>query len=150
MDTSALAAIVLGESDAEVHAEVVIRHAGACVVSAPTLVETEIVVEAQLGTAGPELLTAVLQRISIEVMPFDATLAQIATAAWRRFGKGRHPAALNFGDCFSYALARQLDAPLLFKGDNFSQTDLPAHPEPDGSHDHPFADNAHYVNSNLL
>jgi ribonuclease VapC len=58
--------------------------------------------------------------------PVDETLAEEALAAWRRFGKGRHSAGLNYGDVFSYALARQLDAPLLFVGGDFAQTDVPA------------------------
>lgn len=62
--------------------------------------------------------------IGIEITAVDEYQAQIALAAWRRFGTGRHPAALNFGDCFSYALARSLDAPLLFKGFDFAQTDI--------------------------
>lgn len=82
------------------------------------------VVEARLGPAGQAQLVALLDRARIEIRPVDECLAQTAINGWRRFGKGRHPAALNYGDCFSYALAIELDEPLLFVGDDFSQTDV--------------------------
>ena len=124
IDTSALAAIIFGEADAERYADVLVRHVGACTISAPTLVEVEIVTRARLGDDGAELLTTVLQRVSATVEPFDERLAHAAAAAWVRFGKGRHPAQLNLGDCYSYALSRQLEVPLLFKGNDFAQTDV--------------------------
>ena len=99
------------------------RQIDACV-SAATLVEATIVAEARQGSAAAQDLAAVLRETRIRTVPLDATQASIASAAWRRFGKGRHTAALNLGDCYSYALARHLGAPLLFKGDGFRQTDI--------------------------
>lgn len=124
IDTSALSAIVFGEADAERFADALVRHVGACVISAPTLVAAEIVARARLGDVGAELVHAVLERVSVTVEPFDEALARAAATAWARFGKGRHPAQLNLGDCYSYALSKQLDLPLLFKGNDFTQTDL--------------------------
>jgi len=124
VDTSALAAIVFGEPDAETYAGVLLRHAGSCALGGPTLVEAEIVVESRLGPSGSHLLAEILERTSATVMPFDAGLARGAIGAWRRFGKGRHPARLNLGDCFSYALSKHHNAPLLFKGHDFAQTDV--------------------------
>ena len=73
-----------------------------------------------------QLLDELLDRAGIEIVPVDAELAEEAIVGWRRFGKGNHPAALNFGDVFAYALARSLGAPLLFVGDDFTHTDLEA------------------------
>ncbi len=92
--------------------------------SAVTRVELGIVIEAKTGSAGTQLLEELLGRLAIEVVPVDAKLAEEAIVAWRRFGKGRHRARLNFGDTFSYALARRLGQPLLFVGDDFSHTDV--------------------------
>ena len=92
--------------------------------SAATRVELGIVVEAKRGPAGVQLLDELLDRAEVEVLPVDARLADDAIVGWRRFGKGRHPAGLNFGDTFSYALARRLGQPLLFVGDDFSKTDV--------------------------
>jgi ribonuclease VapC len=69
-----------------------------------------------------------LYRASIEVAPVDQDQAEIARQAWQRYGKGRHPAGLNYGDCFAYALATQRRLPLLFRGDDFAQTDVPRVP----------------------
>lgn len=126
VDTSAVAAVVFGEPDAEIFATTLMRHAGDCAIAAPTLVEAEIVVEARLGPAGLQLLSAVISRAAADVVAFDEPLVRTAAAGWLRFGKGRHPAGLNLGDCFAYALARHLDAPLLFKGSDFAQTDVRA------------------------
>jgi len=71
-----------------------------------------------------------LYRARVEIVPVDEDQAQIARSAWRRFGKGRHPAALNYGDCFAYALAKSRSAPLLFVGDDFAQTDIERVPLP--------------------
>lgn len=94
------------------------------IMSAATLVEAGMVIEAKRGRAGAVLLDRLLARFRFEIVPFDAEQAALAREAFRRFGKGRHPAALNFGDCLTYALARQQDAPLLFVGDDFARTDL--------------------------
>jgi len=95
-----------------------------CVISAATGVELGIVIEAKTGPAGTQLLDELLRRIEIEVAPVDAELVGEAMVCWRRFGKGRHHAGLNLGDTFSYALSRRLGQPLLFVGDDFSQTDV--------------------------
>lgn len=96
-----------------------------CVMSAATRVELGIVVEARTGPAGTQLLEELLARAGIEIVPLDGPQANEALVAWRRFGKGRHAAGLNLGDCFSYALSRTRGQPLLFVGDDFAQTDVP-------------------------
>lgn len=126
LDTSALMAIVLGEEDASRFAHVLITNIGDLHVSAATLVEATIVAEARQGPAATQDLEALMSRTRVTVAPFDAEQASIATAAWRRFGKGRHAASLNMGDCYSYALARSMSAALLFKGEDFAQTDITA------------------------
>ena len=122
VDTSAIVAVLFGEpGSAELE-----RHllADRCVMSAATRVELGIVIEAKTGSAGTQLLEELLGRVEIEVAPLDAELAGEAVVSWRRFGKGRHRAGLNFGDTFSYALSRRLGQPLLFVGDDFSHTDV--------------------------
>lgn len=124
VDTSAIVAVVLGEPDAERFAAALVRHRGQLLLSAATHVELGIVVEARHGPGGTQELEALLTRLTVSVEPFDAVQSTVALAAWRRFGKGRHPAGLNLGDCYSYALAKSRGAPLLFKGHDFSQTDV--------------------------
>jgi ribonuclease VapC len=93
-------------------------------VGAPTLAETAIVVGARLGEQGPRQLAQIVEQADLIVVPFDGPHWKIAAAAWLRFGKGRHEAALNFGDCLTYATAHLAGRPLLFKGNDFSRTDL--------------------------
>lgn len=124
LDTSALAAVVFGESDAARFAAAMLANAGDCLVSAATMVEAGIVVEAIQGQGAAQDLRLLIDQIGAEVVPIDAEIASVAVGAWQRFGKGRHPGALNYGDCFSYALAKVSGAPLLFKGDHFAQTDV--------------------------
>lgn len=124
LDTSALAAVVLGEPDADAYLAVMQAHRGDLHVSAATAVEAGIVIEAKQGGEATEDLRRLVQLLGIALAPFDSEQARVAVAAWRRFGKGRHPAGLNLGDCFSYALAKAIAEPLLFKGDDFSQTDI--------------------------
>ncbi|KQW56620.1 ribonuclease, partial [Ensifer sp. Root1252] len=95
-------------------------------ISAATILELSIVIEARLGEAGAAELDLWLYKAGVEVVAVDAEQIAIARRAWRSFGKGRHPASLNFGDCFSYALAKSRNEPLLFKGDDFSRTDIEA------------------------
>jgi len=123
VDTSALAAILFAELDYE---DLVERVEGAerLLLSAASLVELSMVVESRKGEEGARQIDLLLYRTQIEIVPVDAEQAEIAREAWRRFGKGRHPANLNFGDCFSYALAKQTGLPLLFKGADFNLTDL--------------------------
>jgi ribonuclease VapC len=124
LDTSALAAVVFGESDADQIARVMLANVGDCLLSSVTLVEASIVTEARQGPAAAQDLRILLEQLGAEVVPVDADVASVAVSAWRRFGKGRHPAALNLGDCFSYALATTSGAALLYKGDDFTQTDV--------------------------
>lgn len=122
VDTSAIVAVLFGEVGSE---EIERKLIGTpCVMSAATLVELGIVVDAKTGADGVLLLKELLARIEMKIEPVDADLANEALSCWRRFGKGRHAAALNYGDTFAYALARRLGQPLLFVGDDFSQTDV--------------------------
>jgi ribonuclease VapC len=123
LDTSAILAIVFQETEQD---DFLHKIGGAPMVGvgAPTLVETTIVTAARLGEQAHRLISAMVDRAGIVVISFDAPHPQLASEAWLRFGKGRHPAALNFGDCMAYATARLARQPLLCKGDGFSQTDL--------------------------
>ena len=123
VDTSALIAILFNESDAEVYANA-IAQADACRMSAATFVEVSIVVEAQTKSTGSRQMDAFLRRAGIGNEPVTEEQAHLARQAFNDFGKGRHPAGLNFGDCFSYALAKSTGEPLLFKGKDFAKTDL--------------------------
>jgi ribonuclease VapC len=126
IDSSALIAIVLGEPEERAFTES-IETVGHSVVSAPTFVETSNVLEGRYGAAGRTQFEAAMRRFAgtgLNVVSFDEDMAELAREGFRRYGKGRHPAALNFGDCFAYALAKALDAPLLFKGTDFGSTDL--------------------------
>ncbi|TSD84550.1 type II toxin-antitoxin system VapC family toxin [Mycobacterium sp. KBS0706] len=127
IDTSAILAILLDEPEAP-DFERRIAADPVRLISAATLVEAAIVIESRLGDAGGREFDLWLHRLDAEVAPVDADQAQMARRAWRRFGKGRHPAGLNYGDCFAYALAATRGEPLLFKGDDFSRTDLVAAP----------------------
>lgn len=92
--------------------------------SAASLLELSIVLEARFGADGQVDLDVFVAAAEIEAVSFDRDQAELARLAFRRFGKGRHRAGLNLGDCFSYALAKSLAAPLLYKGDDFIHTDL--------------------------
>jgi ribonuclease VapC len=94
--------------------------------SAATLVESSIALESKLGDAAARELDLLLARVQAQIEPVTAEQAQIARQAWRRFGRRRHPARLNYGDCFSYALSRTSGEALLFKGEDFAQTDIHA------------------------
>ena len=123
IDTSALVAILFHEPERRALNEA-IEDADARMLSTATFVETSIVVQARTGDVGRRDLDLILSRAAIELVPVDGQQAEIARDGFRRFGKGRHPAALNFGDCFSYALAITMDQPLLWKGDDFTHTDV--------------------------
>ncbi|NYZ17532.1 type II toxin-antitoxin system VapC family toxin [Azospirillum sp. RWY-5-1] len=123
VDTSAIMAILLAEPDA-VHYARAIGKADACLISAATALECSIVSIARFGNDAT--LSAWMADHGFEVVPVDAVQVALARDAFLRFGKGRHPAALNYGDCFSYALAKARREPLLFKGRDFSQADLPS------------------------
>lgn len=122
-DTSALVAVILGEPDAETYLAAM-AHADSLSLSAATMVESLIVVEARQGREAASDLMALLAELEAEVVSVDEAQAELAASAWRRFGKGRHPAALNLGDTFSYALAATRGEPLLFKGRDFAATDI--------------------------
>ena len=123
IDTSALVAILLGEPERE-HFLKLLTESETRLLSAANALETAIVVESRRGeTAGREL-DLFLHRTGIEIVAVDSEQFSIARYAWRKFGKGRHRAALNFGDCFAYALTKTSSEPLLAKGADFSQTDL--------------------------
>lgn len=125
VDTSILVAIVFGEPDAEVF-KLALRSAapGTIVMSAVTAVEAAMVVEARHGADGARDLEALISTLSIRVEAVNDAQAGVAKEAWSRFGKGRHPAGLNLGDLFPYALARTTGDSLLFKGDDFNRTDV--------------------------
>lgn len=123
IDTSALIAILTREPDALSFAEAIERDPVRSI-SAGTLIECGIVVESRRGDAGGRDLDALLHRIKAEIVPVDESQASLAREAFRTYGKGRHAASLNFGDCFSYALAVSRGDTLLYKGNDFSYTDV--------------------------
>lgn len=127
LDTSALLAVLLNEPEAEAF-RLAIEADPVRLLSAATLVETSIVIEARVGEAGGRELDGMLQKADVEVVPVDGEQAELARHAYREFGKGRHAAGLNYGDCFSYALAQSSGEPLLFKGGDFAKTDVAAVP----------------------
>lgn len=123
IDSSALVAILADEPERAAFVDA-IEADEMRLISAATLVEVAIVIEARYGAAGSRYLDVFIDRAGIEIVPVDEEQAQDARRAFTTFGKGRHPAALNFGDGFSYGLAVALGEPLLFKGEDFSQTDV--------------------------
>ena len=123
IDTSAIVAIVINESDAP-RIEVQIADDPVRLISAATVLETTMMIETRLGNAGGREFDLWLLKIGAEIVPVDADQVDAARRAWRRYGKGRHAAALNYGDCFSYALAMTRGEPLLFKGGDFAKTDI--------------------------
>ena len=125
VDTSALICVFFGETDAAVYAHV-LELAPLLRMAAPSYVETCIVVAARHGPAAIQKLEHFLQNSEMEIVPFTRNAARVAADAFVRYGKGRHRAGLNFGDCMSYALAKTELMPLLFKGDDFRLTDVEA------------------------
>ena len=123
VDTSAVMAVLFGESGAERYDEA-IAQAPRCRMSVVNFLEAAIVLESRSGAAAGYELDAFLEEAAIELEPVTLNHAHAARRAWRRFGKGNHPAGLNFGDCFSYALAETTGEPLLFKGRYFALTDV--------------------------
>ena len=124
IDTSAILAIMFEEPEADRFLNAIAADSSRRI-SAATLLETTIVLESRSGPAAAHELDAFLKRAQIELEPVTTEQAQTARQAWRRFGKGNHPAGLNFGDCFAYALAIATQEPLLFKGRDFELTDVP-------------------------
>jgi ribonuclease VapC len=123
LDSSALVAILFKEPEAE-RLAAMIRDTDSTAIAAPTLLETAIVAEGRTLPGMAAKLDALMVAIRPEIVPFTAEHASLARDAWRRYGKGRHKAGLNLGDCFSYALAKERGQALLFKGDDFAATDI--------------------------
>lgn len=124
VDTSALLAILFREEEAESFEAQL--GTSPCRISVANVLEATMVVEGRAGPAAGRDVDALLDAAQIEPVPVSVAQLEVARAAWRRYGKGNHPAALNFGDCFAYALASTSGEALLFKGDDFAQTDIPA------------------------
>lgn len=122
LDTSALIAILFREPEAALYARL-IHDADRCLISAGTFLELSIVLERQAEAEAVRQCETFFRRADITIEPFTVDQAHIARQAFHDFGKGRHPAGLNFGDCFAYALAKVTGEPLLFKGDDFKKTD---------------------------
>lgn len=125
LDSSAVVAVVQEEVGHE-ELEQKMREAGTLAIGAPTLVETGIVVVRASGESGRAAISRFLLQMGVVVVPFAQSHWEAAADAFIRFGKGRHPAALNYGDCMTYATARIADQPLLYIGNDFAQTDLQA------------------------
>lgn len=125
VDSSALLAVLFREPDAERY-ETALASAPVCRMSLANVFEASIVWEGRGGPAAGYRLDMFMEQVGIEMVSVTAEHVAAARRAWRRFGKGNHPAALNFGDCFAYALAEVAGEPLLFKGNDFALTDIEA------------------------
>jgi ribonuclease VapC len=123
IDSSAIMAVLLREELAPLVARAFEREMPR-LLSAANLLEVAIVIESRKGEMGGRELDLLLYRAGIEVVGVDQNQAELARIAWRQFGKGRHPASLNYGDCLAYALAKSRRASLLFTGNDFAQTDI--------------------------
>lgn len=125
LDTSAVVAVIREEQD-EARLVDAIESAATVGIGTPTLVEASIVLVRRMGVVGRLTLTRFLEENEVVVIPFDEDHWSVAAEADIRYGKGRHPAALNYGDCMTYATARVADHPLLFTGSDFARTDIPS------------------------
>ena len=123
IDTSALVAIFLGESERKQFLELILQSEKR-LVSAASVLETGMVLEAKRGEAAGREFDLFIVKVNLEIVPVDADQVEVARSAWRRYGKGRHAAGLNFGDCFAYALAKFSGEKLLAKGEDFRETDV--------------------------
>jgi ribonuclease VapC len=123
VDSSAILAILLAEAERERLTNLILE-AETRAISAANVLETGIVLESRRGEAAGREFDLFLNQAGFDVIPVDAEQVEMARLAWRKYGKGRHPAALNFGDCFAYALAKVLDEPLLATGTDFARTDI--------------------------
>lgn len=123
VDTSAIVAIIEAEPEAPAF-ELALEQAQTKTVAAPSVIEAMMVLSRKRGADSANVVMGMLRAFEIQVVAFDEHFIPVAFNAFLRFGKGRHPAGLNFGDCFSYALAHSRGEPLLFKGQDFSATDL--------------------------
>lgn len=128
LDTSAVLAILLGEPEAVALVRAIARD-GTRLIGAPTLVEASAVIHARKGPGGEVALDSLLERMDVRVVSMSVPAAKLARLAWGRFGKAvGDPAVLNYGDCLAYGVAMAEREPLLFKGEDFSRTDVPAAP----------------------
>ena len=125
LETSAMVAILYREPEAVAFAQL-IHDADTCRMSVASLIELTMVIESQLGSDGMRQAEAFLRRADVMIEAVTLVQGELARQAFLDFGKGRHRAGLNFGDCFSYALAKATGEPLLFKGNDFGQTDIKA------------------------
>ena len=125
IDTSAMVAILYREPEAEAYTQL-IHDADVCRISVASYLELSIVIENQLGPEGMRQAEAFFRRAGVTVEPVTVEHGDLARQAYLDFGKGRHKAGLDYGDCFSYALAKATGEPLLFKGNDFSETDIGA------------------------
>ncbi len=125
VDTSAIIAILFDEADADLYDRAIVADP-VCRMSVANFLEATIVLEGREGSGAGPVFDAYLEEASIELVPVTIEQARAARRAWRRFGRGNHPAALNLGDCFSYALAEATGEPLLYKGEDFARTGIPA------------------------
>ncbi len=123
VDTSAVIAILLGEPETEAFSRALADDPKR-MISAFSALESAIVIEAKKGEAGGIELDLLLHRAQIDIISLNTDQVELALTAWRKYGKGNHPAGLNIGDCCAYALAKYSGEPLLFKGTDFSQTDI--------------------------
>ncbi len=123
IDTSAFVAIFFAEPERQSFRNAILA-ADTRLVSAVNTFETGIVLESRIGEGAGREFDLFVMRSNIEVIAVDAEQAELARSAWRRYGKGRHPAALNFGDCFAYALSKSSGEPILAKGTDFVRTDI--------------------------
>ena len=133
VDSSALLAVLYREPDADQFERSIAT--SECRMSVANALEVAIVLESRGGVEAGQELDAFIESTGIELVPVTVEHFAAARRAWRRFGKGRHPAALNFGDCFAYALADVTGEPLLYKGGDFARTDVRAALPADGSAD---------------
>jgi ribonuclease VapC len=127
VDTSALVAILLEEREGHLF-DVAILDSGDCRISSASYLEASMILLARKGPDGLSALDLLILRLGIEIVAFTESQARLAREAFKRYGKGRHSARLNFGDCIAYALAKETGEELLFKGTDFSQTDIAAAP----------------------
>jgi ribonuclease VapC len=125
LDSSAVLAVLFDEPERRAFTRAIERDPRR-LMSAGNVLESALVAEARRGEPAGRELDLLLHRADVQIVAVDTDQVEFARAAWRHFGKGRHPAGLNFGDCFAYALAASSGEPLLFKGDDFRQTDIAA------------------------
>jgi ribonuclease VapC len=125
LDSSAVLAVLFDEPERRAFTLSIERDPRR-LMSAANVLESALIAEARRGEPAGRELDLLLYRADVQAVPVDAAQVELARSAWRRFGKGRHPAGLNFGDCFAYALAAASGEPLLFKGEDFTRTDIAA------------------------